>query len=92
MPKKSPVRKKRFLRIDSMILLVVNLKKICKILKSLDLPNKLLFFGTNALEINNKMKAKDKLTLEVSKNYYSTLSDNPLEKLPNFEIMSRVFK
>ena len=45
-----------------MVGLVVTLKMLCKVLKFLGLANKLSFFGTNVLEINNTVKVKGKLT------------------------------
>ena len=40
---------------------------LCKVLKFLGLTNKLSFFGTNVLEINNTVKVKVKLTWEIFK-------------------------
>ena len=45
-----------------MIGIVVTLKMLCRVLKFLGLTNKLSFFGTNVLEINNTVKVKAKLT------------------------------
>ena len=51
-------------------------------LKSLGLPSKISVCGTNALKVNNTVSFKTKSTLEVFRNYYSTLADNLLKKLP----------
>ena len=57
-------------------------KELWKALKSLGLPSKTSVCGTTALKVKNKTRFKTKSTLDVFKNYYSTLADNLLKKLP----------
>ena len=56
-------------------------KEILKVLKSLGLPNKTAC-GTTALKVKNTTSFETKSTLDVFKNYYSTLAVNLLKKLP----------
>ena len=57
-------------------------KELWKALKSLGLPGKTSVCGTSALNVNNKTSFETKSTLDVFKNYYSTLADNLLKELP----------
>ena len=56
-------------------------KELWKALKSLGLPNKTPVCGTTALKVKNT-SFETKSTLDVFKNYYSTLAKNYLKKLP----------
>ena len=58
------------------------LKELWKALKSLGLPSKTSVCGTTALKVKNTTSFETKSTLDVFKNYYSTLADNLLKKLP----------
>ena len=53
-----------------------------KALKSLELPNKILFCETNALKVSNIIRFVTKSTLDVFKNCFSSLAANLLKKLP----------
>ena len=53
-----------------------------KALKSLGLPSITSVCGTTALKVKNTTSFETKSTLDVFKNYYSTLADNLLKKLP----------
>ena len=57
-------------------------RKLWKTLKSLGLPSKTSVCGTTALKIKNTTSFETISTLDFFKNYYSTLADNLLEKLP----------
>ena len=57
-------------------------KELWKALKSLGLPSKTSICGTTALKVKNAMSFETKPKLEVCKNYYSTLAENLLKKLP----------
>ena len=57
-------------------------KELWKALKSLGLPSKTSICGTTALKVKNAMSFETKSKLEVFKNYYSTLAENLLKKLP----------
>ena len=57
-------------------------KELWKALKSLGLPSKTSVCGTTALKVKNTTSFETKSTLDVLKNYYSTLADNLLKKLP----------
>ena len=57
-------------------------KELWKALKSLGLPSKTSICGTTALKVKNATSFETKSTLDVFKNYYSTLADNLLKKLP----------
>ena len=46
------------------------------------LPSKTSVYGTTALKIKNTTSFETKSTLDVFKNYHSTLADNLLKKLP----------
>ena len=46
------------------------------------MPSKTSVFGTTALKVKNTTSFETKSTLDVFKNYYSTLADNLLKKLP----------
>ena len=56
--------------------------ELWKGLKSIGLSSKTSFCGTTALKVKNSTSFETKLTLDVFKNYYSTLADNLLKKLP----------
>ena len=58
-------------------------KELWKALKSLVLPSKTSVCRTTALKVKNTTSFETKSTIEVSKNNYSTLSDNLLKKSPN---------
>ena len=58
-------------------------KKTYRALQALDLPDKTLVYWKNYLRLNNTINFETKSTLEVFKNYYSTLADNLLKKFPN---------
>ena len=58
-------------------------RELWKALKSLGLPSKTSVCGTTALKVNNTVSFETKSTLNVFKNYYSTLADNLLKKLPS---------
>ena len=58
-------------------------KKLWKALKSPGLPSKTLVCGTNAFKVNNITSFETKSTLDVFKNYYSTLAGKLLKTLPN---------
>ena len=53
-----------------------------KALKSLELPNKILFCETNALKVSNIIRFETKSTLDVFKNCFSSLAANLLKNLP----------
>ena len=57
-------------------------KELWKALKSLGLPSKTSICGTTALKVKNATNFETKSKLEVFKNYYSTLAENLLKKLP----------
>ena len=57
-------------------------KELWKALKSLGLPSKTSVCGTTALKVKNTTSFETKSTLDVFKNYYSTLAENLLKKLP----------
>ena len=57
-------------------------KELWKALKSLGLPSKTSVCGTTALKVKNTTSFETKSTLDVFKNYYSTLAVNLLKKLP----------
>ena len=57
-------------------------RELWKALKSLGLPSKTSVCGTTALKVKNKTSFETKSTLDIFKNYYSTLADNLLKKLP----------
>ena len=57
-------------------------KELWKALKSLGLPSKTSVCGTTALKVKNTTSFETKSTLDVFKNYYSTLVENLLKKLP----------
>ena len=60
-------------------------KELWKALKSLSLPSKTSVYGA-ALKVKNTTSFETKSTLDVFKNYHSTLADNLLKKfsiLPN---------
>ena len=57
-------------------------KELWKALKSLGLPSKTSICGTTALKVKNATSFETKSKLEVFKNYYSTLAENLLKKLP----------
>ena len=52
------------------------LKEFWKVLKSLGLSSKISVCRTNAFKVNNIMSFEAQSTLDVCKNYYSTLADN----------------
>ena len=57
-------------------------KELWKALKSLGLPSKTSACRTTALNVKNTTSFETKSALDVFKNYYSTLADNLLKKLP----------
>ena len=57
-------------------------RELWKALKSLGLPSKTSVCETTALKVKNTTSFGTKSTLDVFKNYYSTLADNLLKKLP----------
>ena len=57
-------------------------RELWKALKSLGLPSKTSVCGTTTLKVKNTASFETKSTLDVLKNYYSTLADNLLKKLP----------
>ena len=57
-------------------------KELWKDLKSRGLPSKTSACGTTALKVKNTTSFETKSTLDVFKNYYSTLANNLLKKLP----------
>ena len=81
MQKSISYKKKRFLenRLDDFI---GKPKELWKVLKSLGLFSKTSVCGTTALKVKNTTIFETKSTLNVFKNYYSTLADNLLKKLP----------
>ena len=58
-------------------------KELWKALKSLGLPSKTSVCGTTALKVKNVTSFETKSTLDVFKNYYSTLAEKSFEKTPN---------
>ena len=58
-------------------------RELWKALKSLVLPSKTSVCGTTALKVKNTTSFETKSTLDVFKNYYSTLADDFLKKKPN---------
>ena len=58
-------------------------KELWKALKSLGLPSKTSVCGTTALKVKNTTSFETKSTLDVFKNYYTTLADNFFKKTPN---------
>ena len=58
-------------------------KELWNALKSLGLPCKTSVCGTTALKVKNGTSFEIKSTLDVFKNYYSTLAGNLLKKLPS---------
>ena len=57
-------------------------KELWKALKSLGLPSKTSICATTAVKVRNATSFETKSKLEVFKNYYSTLAENLLKKLP----------
>ena len=57
-------------------------KELWKDLKSLGLPSKTSVCRTTALKVKNTASFETKSTLGIFKNYYSTLAENLLKKLP----------
>ena len=57
-------------------------KELWKALKSLGLASKTSVCGTTALKVKNATSFETKSILDVLKNYYSTLVENLLRKLP----------
>ena len=57
-------------------------RELWKAPKSLGLPSKTSVCETTALKVKNTTSLETKSTLDVFKNYYSTLADNLLKKLP----------
>ena len=57
-------------------------KELWKALKYLGSPSKTSVCGTTTLKVKNTASIDTKSTLDVFKNYYSTLPDNLLKKLP----------
>ena len=57
-------------------------KELWKALKSLGLLSKLSVCRTTALRVKNATSFETKSTLDVFKNYYSTLAENLLKKIP----------
>ena len=57
-------------------------RELWKALKSLGLPSKTSFCETTALKVKNATSFDTKSTLDVFENYYSTLADNLLKKIP----------
>ena len=57
-------------------------RELWKALKSLGSPSKTSVYETTALKVKNTTSFETKSTLDVFKNYYSTLADNLLKKLP----------
>ena len=57
-------------------------KEPSKALKSLGLPSKTSVCGATALKVKNRTSFETKATLDVFKNYYSTLAENLLKNLP----------
>ena len=55
-------------------------KEFWKALKSIGFSCKISVWGANALKVNNTMSFEAKSTLDIFKNYYSTLVDNFLKK------------
>ena len=58
-------------------------KEVWKVLKPLGLPSETSVCGTNALKVKNATSFETKSTLDVFKNYFSTLAENLLKKLPS---------
>ena len=58
-------------------------KELWKVLKSLVLPSRTPICRTTTLKLKNATSFETKSTLEVFRNYYSTLADNLLKKTPN---------
>ena len=56
-------------------------KELWKALKSIVLPSETSICGANAPKVNKTTSFENKSTLDVFKNYYSTLNDNVLKKL-----------
>ena len=56
-------------------------KELWKALKFLRLPSKMSVCGTTVLKVKNTTSFETKSTLDVFKNYCSTLADNLLKKL-----------
>ena len=50
--------------------------------KIVGLPSKTSVYGTTALKVKSTTSFEAKSTLDVFKNYYSTLAENLLKKLP----------
>ena len=66
------------------------LKKLWKAPKSLGLPSETSVSRTTAIKVKNIRPFETKSVLDVFKNYYSTLDENLLKKLPIdilFELM-----
>ena len=59
-----------------------SIEELWKALKSLGLPSKTSACRTTALNVKNTTSFETKSALDVFKNYYSTLADNLLKKLP----------
>ena len=57
-------------------------KEFWKALKSLGLPSKTSVCGATTLTVKNTRSFETKSTLDVFKNYYPTLAENLLKKLP----------
>ena len=60
---------------------IVKPKELWKALKSLGLPSKTLVCRTTALKVKNTTSFETKSTVDVFKNYYSTLVENLLKKI-----------
>ena len=58
-------------------------KELWKALKSLGVPNKISVCRTNALKVNGTMNFETESALSFYKDYYSTIADNLLKKLPH---------
>ena len=59
-----------------------SIEELWKALKSLGLPSKTSACRATALNVKNTTSFETKSALDVFKNYYSTLADNLLKKLP----------
>ena len=59
-----------------------SIEELWKALKSLGLLSKTSACRTTALNVKNTTSFETKSALDVFKNYYSTLADNLLKKLP----------
>ena len=57
-------------------------KELWNALKSLGLSSKTSVCGATAVKVKNATSFETKSTLDVFKNYYSTLAENLLKKLP----------